>query len=41
MKMLTMETKSQGTMAYNIPPNQVGPSNQPPDPGLHLRALAC
>ncbi|RHN76017.1 putative coactivator CBP, KIX domain-containing protein [Medicago truncatula] len=41
LKMLTMETKSQGTIANNIPPNQVGPSNQPPYPGLHLRALAC
>jgi len=29
--MLTMETKSQGTMAN--PPNQGGPSNKPPDPG--------
>ncbi|RHN76561.1 putative coactivator CBP, KIX domain-containing protein [Medicago truncatula] len=32
LKMLTMETKSQGTIANNIPPNQVGPSNQPPYP---------
>ncbi|XP_014499691.1 mediator of RNA polymerase II transcription subunit 15a isoform X1 [Vigna radiata var. radiata] len=32
LKMLTMETKSQGSMANA--PNQGGPSNKPPDPGL-------
>ncbi|CAJ1951339.1 unnamed protein product [Sphenostylis stenocarpa] len=37
MKMLTMETKSQNTMANNMPPNQVGPSNNPPDQGLVLQ----
>ncbi|XP_019448069.1 PREDICTED: mediator of RNA polymerase II transcription subunit 15a-like isoform X2 [Lupinus angustifolius] len=37
LKMLTMETKSQGTMANNIPSNQVGPSNKPPDPGLGMQ----
>jgi len=31
LKMLTMETKSQGSMANA--PNQGGPSNKPPDPG--------
>ncbi|CAL0332342.1 unnamed protein product [Lupinus luteus] len=37
LKMLTMETKSQGTLANNIPSNQVGPSNKPPDPGLGMQ----
>ncbi|KAE9585821.1 putative coactivator CBP, KIX domain-containing protein [Lupinus albus] len=37
LKMLSMETKSQGTMAKNIPSNQVGPSNKPPDPGLGMQ----
>ncbi|XP_061347998.1 mediator of RNA polymerase II transcription subunit 15a-like isoform X2 [Gastrolobium bilobum] len=37
LKMLTMETKSQGTMANNMPLNQGGPSNQPPDPGLVMQ----
>ncbi|RZB62317.1 Mediator of RNA polymerase II transcription subunit 15a [Glycine soja] len=36
LKMLTMETKSQGSMAPNLPPNQGGPSNKPPDPGLGI-----
>ncbi|XP_068479025.1 mediator of RNA polymerase II transcription subunit 15a-like isoform X2 [Phaseolus vulgaris] len=37
MKMLAMETKSQNTMANNMPPNQVGPSNNPTDQGLVLQ----
>ncbi|KAK7261974.1 hypothetical protein RIF29_28301 [Crotalaria pallida] len=37
LKMLTMETKTQGTMANNIPSNQGGPSNKPPDPGLGMQ----
>ncbi|KHN01307.1 hypothetical protein glysoja_009513 [Glycine soja] len=38
LKMLTMETKSQNTLANNMPPNQVGPSNKPPDQGLVLQS---
>ncbi|KAL2338178.1 hypothetical protein Fmac_012624 [Flemingia macrophylla] len=37
MKMLTMETKSQDTLGSNMPPNQVGPSNKPPDQGIVLQ----
>ncbi|XP_004486634.1 uncharacterized protein [Cicer arietinum] len=32
LKMLTMEIKSHGTLANNIPSNQGGPSNKPPVP---------
>ncbi|RDX58376.1 Mediator of RNA polymerase II transcription subunit 15a, partial [Mucuna pruriens] len=35
--MLTMETKSKNTLASNIPSNQVGPSNKPPDEGHVLQ----
>ncbi|XP_029125740.1 mediator of RNA polymerase II transcription subunit 15a isoform X3 [Cajanus cajan] len=35
--MLTMENKSQNTLGSNMPPNQVGPSNKPPDQGLVLQ----
>ncbi|KAG4400289.1 hypothetical protein GLYMA_07G027751v4 [Glycine max] len=38
LKMLTMETKSQNTLANNMPPNQVGPSHKPPDQGLVLQS---
>ncbi|KAE9616109.1 hypothetical protein Lal_00017762 [Lupinus albus] len=37
LKMLTMETKSQNTMGNNMPSNQVGPSNLPPDQGLVMQ----
>nr|KYP35225.1 hypothetical protein KK1_043754 [Cajanus cajan] len=37
LKMLTMENKSQNTLGSNMPPNQVGPSNKPPDQGLVLQ----
>ncbi|CAL0335264.1 unnamed protein product [Lupinus luteus] len=37
LKMLTMETKSQNTMGNNMPSNQVGPSNKPPDQGLVMQ----
>ncbi|XP_061340033.1 mediator of RNA polymerase II transcription subunit 15a-like isoform X1 [Gastrolobium bilobum] len=40
LKMLTMETKSQNTMANNMPSNQVGPSNKPSDQGLALQPQA-
>ncbi|RYQ87472.1 hypothetical protein Ahy_B09g094989 isoform A [Arachis hypogaea] len=33
LKMLTMETKNPGNMAGNLPSNQGGTSNKPPDPG--------
>ncbi|KAL2332498.1 hypothetical protein Fmac_020079 [Flemingia macrophylla] len=36
LKMLTMETKSQGNIATNIPPNQGDPSHKPPDPAPGL-----
>ncbi|KAI5442960.1 hypothetical protein KIW84_011845 [Lathyrus oleraceus] len=35
--MLTMETKSQSTIASNTPSNEGCPSNNPPDPGLVLQ----
>ncbi|CAL5196823.1 unnamed protein product [Lathyrus oleraceus] len=38
LKMFTMETKSQGTMANNITLNLVGPSNKPPDPRLGMQS---
>ncbi|KAK7294053.1 hypothetical protein RJT34_16936 [Clitoria ternatea] len=37
LKMLTMETKSQNTMANNMSSNQVGASNKLPDQGLVLQ----
>jgi hypothetical protein len=36
MKMLTMENKSQNTMANNMPSNEGGPSNNLPDQGKHM-----
>ncbi|XP_058728872.1 mediator of RNA polymerase II transcription subunit 15a-like [Vicia villosa] len=38
MKMLTMETKSQSTIAGNMPSNEGGSSNNPPDQGLVLQS---
>ncbi|XP_016207596.1 mediator of RNA polymerase II transcription subunit 15a, partial [Arachis ipaensis] len=37
LKMLTMETKNPGNMAGNLPSNQGGTSNKPPDPGLVMQ----
>jgi len=34
--MLTMENKSQNTMANNMPSNEGGPSNTLPDQGKHM-----
>ncbi|KAK2425474.1 mediator of RNA polymerase II transcription subunit 15a [Trifolium repens] len=36
--MLIMENKRQDTTANYIPPNQVGPSNKPPDPGPFMQS---
>ncbi|KAL5072432.1 hypothetical protein RYX36_011416 [Vicia faba] len=38
MKMLTMETKTQSTIASNLPSSEGGPSNNPPDQGLVLQS---
>ncbi|KAI5392426.1 hypothetical protein KIW84_077000 [Lathyrus oleraceus] len=38
IKMLTMETKSQSTIASNMTSNEGGPSNNPPDQGLVLQS---
>ncbi|XP_073226648.1 mediator of RNA polymerase II transcription subunit 15a-like [Cicer arietinum] len=40
MKMLTMETKSQSSIANNMPSNEGGPSNKPPDQGFVLQSQA-
>ncbi|KAL5576072.1 hypothetical protein UlMin_017771 [Ulmus minor] len=37
LKMLTMETKSQTTIPNPLPPNQVGPSVRPQDPGKTMK----
>ncbi|CAK8574605.1 unnamed protein product [Lathyrus sativus] len=38
IKMLTLETKSQSTIACNMTSNEGGPSNNPPDQGLVLQS---